>query len=124
MSAAVSPVTFTFEKQLYSKTALFKAAYRFTDAYYIHLASDDHHFLVTLEAKNEAPLLTAQEFQNELLTQMVREAINEQTKELRLLLMARALSSSMIETSPDQEETAFTGIENTDLLEDWFAHDE
>ena len=32
-----------FSKELYSRTALIKAAYNFTDMAYIHLDADDHY---------------------------------------------------------------------------------
>ena len=37
-----------FNKELYSKTALIKAAYNFTDKAYVHLDSDDKYYLLHL----------------------------------------------------------------------------
>lgn len=39
---------FRFRKELYSKVALIKAAYNFTDDAYIHLDADDNYFMLQL----------------------------------------------------------------------------
>ena len=42
-----------FSKELYSKVALIKAAYNFTDRAYVHLDADQHYYYVTVEAKQD-----------------------------------------------------------------------
>ena len=40
-----------FCKELYSKVALIKAAYNFTDIAYVHLDADDKYYYVDIESK-------------------------------------------------------------------------
>ena len=48
---------YKFAKELYSKIALMKAAYCFTDTCYIHLDADDTYYYVDVEPKSkEAPV--------------------------------------------------------------------
>ena len=116
---------FRFQKDLYSKTALLKAAYHYTDNYYVHLETDADSYIVTISAKNgESDLLTQKGFQNEILAQTVKEIVSAETKNLRTILMARAMSSSMI-GEPPQDADASDEIpeEVDDVLKDWFANE-
>lgn len=70
-----------FNKELYSKTALIKAAYNFTDKAYVHLDSDDKYYYVTLDMKESGKEeISEHEFENEMLAQSVRHEIYNQTK--------------------------------------------
>lgn len=42
-----------FRRELYSKIALIKAAYNYTDIAYIHLDADESYYYVTIEPKEE-----------------------------------------------------------------------
>ena len=52
-----------FSKELYSKVALIKAAYNFTDRAYVHLDADQHYYYVTVEAKQDEKELDETEFE-------------------------------------------------------------
>ena len=115
-----------FCKELYSKVALIKAAYNFTDNAYVHLDADNNYYYVTIEPKHEGFKVSEQEFINEMLTQSVRHEVYQQTKNIRELLLARAMATSVVvdETLVDDPETDDTFSEN-DILKDWFAaHEE
>lgn len=124
MDASDSTTQFRFDKEIYPKTALLKTAFRYTDAFYVHLSADADQYTVTLEPKPDAPVLTLADFRNALLEQTVREEVAAQTKDLRFLLMARALSSSMIDTAEPEETAGFEGIQDEALLKDWFTQNE
>lgn len=117
-----------FDKTLYSKIALIKAAYNFTDRAYIHLDADDKYFFVTCEAKREEDIICEKEFLNELLAQSVRHEVYSQTKDIRELLLARAMATSVvyndevIEDENISENEPQYGIE--DIIKDWFENDE
>lgn len=115
-----------FCKELYSKVALIKAAYNFTDNAYVHLDADDDYYYVTIEPKQSDGDVSEQEFTNEMLTQSVRHEVYQQTKNIRELLLARAMATSVIvdEDLVDENECdeAFT---DNEILKDWFvAHEE
>lgn len=114
-----------FSKELYNKEALLKAAYAFTDIAYIHLDLDEEYFIVNIEMKadDKHDGVCEKDFKNELLSQMVRQSVFRQTKNIRELMMARAFSSTILE-NPDYEGEVETeeNFENVkqDILMDWF----
>ena len=116
---------YRFRKELYSKVALIKAAYNFTDNAYVHLDADDCYFYVTVEAKTHDCLVSEKEFINEMLTQSVRHEVYQQTKNIRELLLARAMATSVIvdDALIDEHDTD-NSFEENDILQDWFAANE
>lgn len=116
---------FKFNKELYSKTALLKAAYNFTDIAYLHLDVDDKYYYVDIEKKSNKKEINEIEFENEILTQSVRHEVYLQTKNIRELLLARAVATSVV-TSEEYENEEFQEKEFTEneILKDWFSGDE
>ncbi len=117
-----------FNRELYPKIALLKSAYSFTNRAYVHLDCDDGFYYVDLTPKPGCPIITEEEFSNEMLSQSVRHEIYTQTKTLRELLVARAMASTVIyDTSEDTYEPT-TEVQNDaakQILTDWFeAHDQ
>ena len=116
---------YRFSKELYSKVALIKAAYNFTDSAYIHLDADDNYFYVTIETKQSDSAVSEKEFINEMLTQSVRHEVYQQTKNIRELLLARAMATSVIvDEALIDEQDAGDSFEENDILKDWFAANE
>lgn len=114
-----------FSKELYSKIALIKAGYNFTDVAYVHLDADDNYYYVTLESKHPEHNICEKDFLNEMLTQSVRHEVYQQTKNIRELLLARAMATSVIvdEQLIDDCEHDDSYTEDT-LLKDWFLANE
>ena len=109
-----------FKKELYPKVALIKAAYNFTDTAYIHLDSDDRYYYVEFFMKNGEHEITEKQFLNEMLAQSVRHEVYRQTKDIRELLLARALATSVIYEEDEaylQSEPQYNAEE---ILKDWF----
>lgn len=113
---------FRFRKELYSKVALIKAAYNFTDDAYIHLDADDNYYYVIIESKQPGCPIGEKEFVNEMLTQSVRHEVYQQTKNIRELLLARAMATSLIvdEALVDDPDCG-EAFEENEILKDWFA---
>ena len=115
-----------FNKELYSKISLIKAAYNYTDRAYLHLDADETYYYVNLESKPGEEEISEQEFTNEMLTQSIRHEVYSQTKNIRELLLARAMATSVVlkdEQSkvPDISDAEYSEDE---ILKDWFAdHD-
>ena len=65
-----------FRKELYSKIALIKAAYNFSDRAYIHLDADGDYYYVTIEPKAGDDMVSEQEFENEMLTECSPRSIS------------------------------------------------
>lgn len=114
-----------FCKELYPKIALIKAAYNFTDRAYVHLDADESYYYVTIEPKDSGYVVSEQDFVNEILTQSVRHEVYQQTKNIRELLLARAMATSVIvdEELVDENEQDASFSEN-EILKDWFAANE
>jgi len=114
-----------FSKELYSKTALIKAAYNFIDNAYVHLDADDKYYYVSIEPKVSGFNISEKDFVNEMLTQSVRHEIYQQTKNIRELLLARAMATSVIveeEMVDDCEQDE--QFAESEILKDWFAANE
>ncbi len=112
-------VTFKFSKSLYPKSVLLKSAYAFTDRAYLHLDADESYYYVNIEYK-EGQVFEYKDFENEMLTQAVRHEVLLQTKDLRTLVVARALSSTMIGQTPDDTDSEEEEIDVDALLTSWF----
>lgn len=90
----------TFNKEIYTREALIKAAYKFSDKAYIHLDMDDIYYLVDVDIKPGNEEITEKEFINAMLSEMLRIQISKDTKNIRELIFARALASTVIEKTP------------------------
>ena len=114
-----------FCKEMYSKVALVKAAYNFTDIAYVHLDADVKYYYVDIESKQADKTVSEQDFVNEMLTQEVRHGVYQQTKNIRELLLARAMATSVIvdEDLIEDEEYVET-FDESEILKDWFEANE
>ncbi len=89
-----------YDKEFYSKETLLKAAYHFTDKAYVYLGVEDDSFFVDFAPKDDVSFdkeKLENEFKNELLAQVIHQTVSKETTVLRELLVARALSSTMVD---------------------------
>ena len=113
---------FRFNKELYSKVALIKAAYNFTDVAYVHLDCDDKYYYVEIVGKNNETIMF-EDFVNEMLTQSVRHEVYLQTKNIRELTLARSMASSLIVEDYSDEIDDIEKYKEDEILKDWFDND-
>ena len=117
-----------YDKEFYSKEALLKAAYHFTDRAYVYLGVEDGSFFVDFTAKGGIQFdkeKLENEFKNELLAQVIHQTVSKETTVLRELLVARALSSTMVDEGifSDAAESPMTEDAQDALdaiAKDWF----
>ena len=117
-----------YDKEFYSKEAHLKAAYHFTDRAYVYLGVEDGSFFVDFTAKGGIQFdkeTLENEFKNELLAQIIHQTVSKETTVLRELLVARALSSTMVDEgiSSDVAESPMTEDAQDALdaiAKDWF----
>lgn len=113
-----------YAKELYDKEVILKAAYAFTDCAYIHLDVKEGDYLVELvpkDGKEEEQL--SLEFENELIAQETRRIVAEKTKNIREMIVARALSSTIVDLKAEglsEEQDLFDADE---ILTDWYKRD-
>lgn len=85
-----------FNKELYPKEAVMKAAYHFIDRCYLYVDMRGNDYVIEITAKKDQDISNVEnEFENELLAQAVRFQVYNQTHVLREVLMARAMSSTI-----------------------------
>lgn len=111
-----------FNKELYSKTALIKAAYNYTDVAFLHLDADERYYYVVFETKPGHEDIKEQDFLNEMLAQSVRHEIYGQTKSIRELLLARAMATSVVlnDGITNEYEGNESEFSEDEILKDWF----
>lgn len=117
-----------FNKELYSKTALIKAAYNYLENAYIHLDMDEKYYYVFLKEKKEGIEIKEDDFMNEMLTQSVRHEVYLQTKNIRELLYARSLATSVIVDDEneieDKQNRVHRDFDEDEILKDWFDNND
>jgi His-Xaa-Ser system protein HxsD len=112
---------------VYPLSVIYKTAYIFLDRCYVFLDLDNEgNVQVSLELKNNLAIsndVLAGEFSDELLNQVVRFDVYQKTKNVRELILARALYS----TCYNQEEGVASGELETnkfdinEIAKDWFS---
>ena len=112
-----------FSKSLYPKISLIKAAYNFTDRAYIYLEQNDKDYIVNIKTKDKYESSLDDDFKNEMLVQTARYEIYKQTKEIRKIIIARAMASTVIEKNQADNESD-EDIDASKVLKDWFEQDE
>ncbi len=114
-------ITVKYKKAIYPKVAVLKASYHLLDRAYVHIDMNEDSYIVFITAKPSfSDSSLRNEFDNEVLAQSVRYHVYEQTHEIRKLLVARAMASTIINAVPEN----IVEQENTesldDILTDWF----
>ena len=116
-----------YNRELYSKIALIKSAYNFKDRAYIHLDADRDYYYVSLSRKEGKQEVTDEEFENEILAQSARHEIYLQTKNIRELMLARAVATSVVVAGDEELESdseIAQEFSEDEILKDWFDADE
>lgn len=113
-----------FSKELYNKEIITKAAYYFTDDCYVSLDTDDRYFYVSIAKKDGTEdSQIERDFCNEVITQAARYNIMIQTKDLREIVVGRALASTIL-TDSDSGFVDDESYQADEMIYDWFErHD-
>lgn len=118
-------------KNMFRKDSIIKAAFAFVDKAYIHIEEDDSNWIINMDLKdniidsNKIPA----EFENELLIQEVRLNVYNKTHILRELLLARALTSTFVDSEDSLERIQCSQVDDIPedelehILMDWFDKD-
>lgn len=118
------------DKTLFPPEVVLKAAYAFLETDYIHIGEDDAHWIVQMSPKpGTVPENRTAEFENELLSQAVRFQVFKQTKSIREILLARAMTSTMVDQEDpigkiQSEQDDISNEELRQILTDWFDKNE
>ena len=114
-------------KSLYPPVVVLKAAYNFLDQAYIHVEETETGWIIQMSKKSDddAGFPTPEEFENELVSQALREQVYQRTRALREMLMARAMTSTIIDHEDplhrlEAENEDISPEELNEILTDWF----
>ena len=95
-------ICFKVKKDIYPLKAVYRAAYLLTDEYLIFFSSKERAADGRIKAVD---FEDAGRFQNELLDQSMKLAIGNDTRQIRELIVTRALYSAFIPQEESEEET-------------------
>jgi len=113
-------LTIKLSKEIYPREAIIKAANNFLNEYHIYLDTDEQYFLVEFSKKvNEPTNNILSEFKDEVLLQTTRFQIMNDTKNVRELILGRALASTVI-TDTDSGFVDDSSYQSDEILVDWF----
>lgn len=105
-------IEFRVNKELYPLRAIYRAAYLFTDKYYIGLDQKEEVYIIKFSAKDrKCDYDDVGSFQNELLNQSLKSVLSDNTREIRELIVTRALYSSFL---PEKNEEAVATSETSE----------
>lgn len=118
----MNKISFKISRELYPKSVLFKTCFHFLDNYYLYLDVDQSNYIVELTQKenDDCDLNIKKLFFNELIAQNTRFIILEETKDIRKIILARAYSSTMVDT---KETPAQVENDEINMFNDWFDND-
>lgn len=87
---------------------------------------DEKYYYVFLKEKKEDIEIKEDDFMNEMLTQSVRHEVYLQTKNIRELLYARSLATSVIvdDESEDKQNRLQKDFNEDEILKDWFDNND
>ena len=116
----------SYSGDIYEKEVLLKAAYAFTDIAYIHLDYKNGYYQVELVGKTEDIPDLYEKFENELVCQETRRIVTNKTKDIREIIVARSLSSTMANITNEDELIDNTSSNDEEfcadeILQDWFG---
>ena len=121
-------ISVSVSRELYDREVVLKTAYIFTEKAYLHIESNEENWIIHMKMKPGMETVSPAEFENALISEMVRLSVYRRTHTLRELLMGKALSTSVIEhDNPIREiagEQETSQEELQDILQDWFEKNE
>lgn len=118
--------SFEVDDRLFNQEAIFKTAYLFIDDYFVYMQyAREHCIKIFVEAKQGVDIANIDKrFCNELLAQMLRYRLSVENKNIKELIIGRALYSTCIETAEnvenEQSVVEFPECSLEDIAVDWF----
>lgn len=111
-------IEFRINKEVYPLKAIYRAAYLFTDKYYIGLDQTEETYIIKFSGKEKTcDYDDVGAFQNELLNQNLKLALSNDTREIRELIVTRALYSSFLPEENEEVSISETSEQEYDLDE-------
>ena len=112
-----------FNKHIYSIEDIVRALYVFTDNAYFYIDDSIDEIYVSIDEKQDAKLCGEEligEIKNELLAQIIRKYVRNNTKNVRNLIYQRAMASSLILDDIPNDHKIDGDYDIEEILKDWF----
>lgn len=111
-------------ENLYSKNIVLKTCYTFIDSYYIAIDKEQDYFIISITAKDsECDNNISGEFWNELLEQKCKAIVSSESKNVRELILTRALYSTYIDMAKDEDVHTEQQYNLEDIAKDRFENE-
>ncbi len=116
--------TILLDKTIYNREVLLKTAFMQTDNFYIHLSQDNNNWIVVLKGKTAEVMECS--FENELIRQQCQYDLLIESREIRKILLARAMASTIIDepVSQGQEDTGTASFDMSGIMKGWYENHE
>ena len=109
-------------EDIYPKEIILKAAYKYSGDYQMFLDKKDGYFYLEVNSNDGKEINDSElesKIKKELIAQAARYSVVQQTQDLRNIIVARALASTII----DDTDNGYISKENMkaeEILSDWF----
>ena len=114
-----------YSKELYDREVFIKACYAITDIAYLHLSADELYYYADMIPKDNRDTVEDlnRKLENELIFQQTRKIVSRNTKQLREMIVARALASTIVNDNGKHVESE-QSFSADSILKDWFDEHE
>ncbi|MDY3740858.1 MAG: His-Xaa-Ser system protein HxsD [Selenomonadaceae bacterium] len=113
-------------KKIYPIESIMKAMYNFLNDIYIHISEDEEYWILSFKEKDSCRYDNITYLlENEILAETIRLNVYRKTKNIRSIIMARAMSSSFIDNNNDVVTSNIStsddeSLKMNEILKDWF----
>ena len=113
-------------KKIYPIESIMKAIYNFLNDIYIHISEDEEYWILSFKEKDSCRYDNITYLlENEILAETIRLNVYRKTKNIRSIIMARAMSSSFIDNNNDVVTSNIStsddeSLKMNEILKDWF----
>ena len=113
-------------KKIYPIESIMKAMYNFLNDIYIHISEDEEYWILSFKEKDSCRYDNITYLlENEILAETIRLNVYRKTKNIRSIIMARAMSSSFIDNNNDVVTSNIStsddeSLKRNEILKDWF----
>lgn len=113
--------TMKFSSRIYQREAILMTAGEYGPAYSFGLDMDNDYFVVDVHYDASSGPIDEIQFEQKLIENSIRQDILAKTGQTRMLLMARAFASTIIDLSTEQGKSEYGSMkEDESIFEDYF----
>lgn len=113
--------TMKFSSRIYQREAILMTAGEYGPAYSFGLDMDNDYFVVDVHYDASSGPIDEIQFEQKLIENSIRQDILAKTGQTRMLLMARAFASTIIDLSTEQGKPEYGSMEEDEsIFEDYF----